>query len=388
MKSMKKRQIPLAWLQLIRQKGRFIVALSGIAFADILMLMQLGFESALYDSNVRLHQSLNADLVLISPRARNLASMSTFPRRRLQQAASITGVKSTAPLYTLYTEWKNPQTHLQNAILLFGFDLEKPAFNLPEVNQNLAKLQQPDTLVFDRASRGNYKQAIAQISEGKTVSTEMSGRTIHLEGLFTVGASFAGDGSLMTSDQNFFRIFRQQQVNQVGVGLVTLEPNADINKVVATLRTYLPEDVRVLTKQEFVEFEKEYWRNNTAIGFIFALGTMMGFMVGLIIVYQILYSDVTDHMTEYATLKAMGYRNLYLLGVVLQEALILAVLGYIPGNLIAIGLYSLTRNATNLPVFMTVSRTIYVLVLTMIMCVISGAIAVKKLRSADPADIF
>lgn len=384
---MKKRTIPLAWLQLIRQKGRFIVALSGIAFADILMLMQLGFESALYDSNTRLHQNLNADLVLISPQARNLANMSTFPRRRLYQATSLPGVESADPLYAVFADWKNPQTKRQNAILLFGFDLEKPAFNLSEINQNLDKIQQPDSLLFDRASRGEYKQIIAQIARGETVSTEMRGRTIQLKGLFTVGASFAGDGSLMTSDQNFFRI-SQRQPSEVSVGLIKLSPDADLQTVVTALKSQLPNDVRVLTRQEFVDFEKGYWRKNTAIGFIFALGTLMGFVVGVIIVYQILYSDVTDHMAEYATLKAMGYRNLYLLGVVLQEALILAILGYIPGNLIAIGLYALTRNATNLPIYMTLARALQVLILTVVMCVISGAIAVRKLRSADPADIF
>ncbi|MBD1852552.1 FtsX-like permease family protein [Cyanobacteria bacterium FACHB-502] len=385
---MKKRSIPLAWLQLIRQKGRFFVALSGIAFADILMLMQLGFESALYDSNTRLHQNLNADVVLISPQARNLANMATFSRRRLFQAASLPEVESATPLYVAFADWKNPQTRSQNAILLLGFDLEKPAFNLPEINQNLGTLQQADTLLFDRSSRGDYKQAIARIGQGETVSTEIKGRTIHLKGLFTVGSSFAADGSLMTSDQNFLRIVSQRQAGEVSVGLITLAPNANPNAVVTALKSRLPHDVRVLTRAEFIEFEEGYWRRNTAIGFIFALGTLMGFMVGVIIVYQILYSDVSDHMAEYATLKAMGYRNLYLLGVVLQEALLLAVLGYIPGNLIAIGLYSLTRNATNLPIYMTLSRTIYVLLLTIIMCVMSGAVAVRKLRLADPADIF
>ncbi|MBD2026949.1 ABC transporter permease DevC, partial [Leptolyngbya sp. FACHB-711] len=269
-----------------------------------------------------------------------------------------------------------------------GFDLEKPAFNLPEINQNLGTLQQADTLLFDRSSRGDYKQAIARIGQGETVSTEIKGRTIHLKGLFTVGSSFAADGSLMTSDQNFLRIVSQRQAGEVSVGLITLALNANPNAVVTALKSRLPHDVRVLTRAEFIEFEEGYWRRNTAIGFIFALGTLMGFMVGVIIVYQILYSDVSDHMAEYATLKAMGYRNLYLLGVVLQEALLLAVLGYIPGNLIAIGLYSLTRNATNLPIYMTLSRTIYVLLLTIIMCVMSGAVAVRKLRLADPADIF
>jgi putative ABC transport system permease protein len=121
---------------------------------------------------------------------------------------------------------------------------------------------------------------------------------------------------------------------------------------------------------------------------MFALGTGMGFVVGIIIVYQILFTDVNEHLAEYATLKAMGFTDNYLLRVVFQEALILAIFGYIPGLGISFGLYELTKAATFLPIFMSVSRSAFVLGLTILMCTISGAIAVRKLRAADPADIF
>jgi putative ABC transport system permease protein len=172
------------------------------------------------------------------------------------------------------------------------------------------------------------------------------------------------------------------------LGLITLKPGSDPQLVAKALQANLPNDVKVLTHQEFIEFEKAHWQKSTPIGFIFSLGTMMGFIVGVIIVYQILYTDVADHIAEYATLKAMGYKNLYLLIVVFQEALILSVLGYIPSIALSTGLYALTRSATNLPLFMALDRAIQVLVLTIVMCGISGAISMRKLQSADPADIF
>jgi len=187
---------------------------------------------------------------------------------------------------------------------------------------------------------------------------------------------------------NFHRILPRRHPSQVSAGLIKLKPGVDPQQMAEALKLSLPNDVRVLTKAEFIQFETKYWSENTSIGFIFTLGTAIGFVVGVVIVYQILSSDVADHLAEYATLKAMGYRNSYLLIVVFQEALILALLGFLPGSAIAFGLYGLTRNATNLPLFMTVSRAVTVLILTMIMCTISGAIATKKLRSADPADIF
>jgi putative ABC transport system permease protein len=107
-----------------------------------------------------------------------------------------------------------------------------------------------------------------------------------------------------------------------------------------------------------------------------------------VIVYQILYSDVSDHLPEYATLKAMGYSDRYLLGVLMQEALFLAVLGYVPGFFLALGLFQLAYVATLLPIGMKLNRAILVLILTIMMCLISGAISMRKLQSADPADIF
>jgi putative ABC transport system permease protein len=383
-----RQKIPLAWKQLTRQRGRFLIAVLGIAFADILMLMQLGFQDALYDSNTRLHQLLQADLILVSPTARNLTSLQTFPRRRLYQAANHPTVALAEPMYIRPGLWKNPQTKEETSILVIGYNPARSAFNLPEVNQNLSLLRFPDTLVFDRASRGSYRDTIEQITQAKPVTTELEDRRITLRGLYKVGASFGPDGSVMTSDQNFLRIFSETQSGEISLGRILLKPGSDAMAVVQELKASASSDVKVLTKAEFIQLEEDYWRRNTAIGFIFSLGVGMGFIVGIIIVYQILYSDVNDHLSEYATLKAMGYRNGYLLRVVFEEALILSVSGFIPGHLISIVLYSLTQAATNLPLAMTFARTIQVLFLTIGMCMISGAIAIRKLQAADPADIF
>ncbi|MBH8554361.1 FtsX-like permease family protein [Nostocaceae cyanobacterium CENA357] len=383
-----KHKIPLAWLQLKKQRGRFIVALCGITFANFLMLMQLGFQSALYDSNTRFHLLLQTDLIIVSRQAQNLGLLSSFPRRRLFQAANLSQVESVNPLYIRLGVWKSLETKLDESILVIGFNPDKPAFNLPQVNKNLDLIKYPDTLLFDRNANGKYQQAIASVDGGKSITTELQGHKVTIRGLYEVGASFVANASVITSDQNFLRIFSSQSAGKVNLGLIKLKPNSDANVVVKELQSYLGDDVKVLTRQEFIDFEKKYWQESGAIGFIFSLGVTIGFLVGVIIVYQIIYSDVMDHIAEYATLKAMGFRNRYLLSVVFQEALILAVLGYIPGCLISLGMYTATRNATKLPLFMTADRVIQVLILTIIMCLISGAIAMRKLNAADPADIF
>ncbi len=381
-------KIPLAWLQLSRERMRLLVAIAGISFADILMFMQLGFRDALFDSAVTLHKNLQGDIFLISPQSTATIAMKSFPARRLYQTRGFEGVKSITPVYMDFGLWKNPETRATRSILILGFNPTQSILNLPGITNNLNKIKLPDVVLFDDASRPEFGPIRQWVKQGKDVTTEVRSRRIRIGGLFTLGASFGADGNIVTSDLNFLRLYPLREKGLIDIGIIKLEPEASLKDVIKNLKQNLPNDVKILSKEEFVEFEKNYWETSTAIGFIFALGTTMGFIVGIVIVYQILYTDVADHLPEYATLKAMGYRTRYLLIVVFQEALILSILGYLPGCILAIGLYNLTRGATQLPMVMTLARAVIVLILTIIMCSISGAIAIRKLQAADPADIF
>lgn len=386
-KSLKNRT-PLGWLQLKHDKFRLLTALSGIAFADILIFMQLGFMNALYTTNTQYPRKIKGDIVLTSTQATNFNKPYTFPRRRLYQAMDVPGVESAEPVYVGSLRWRNPQTREKASMTVIGFDPAKPAFDIPEVNSQLDKVKLPDTVLFDRASRGEYDQVVSQIQQGKIVTTESDRTTITISGLFKVGASFADDGALITSDQNFMRLFPRKQPGLVSIGVIDLEEGRDPEGARMSLNTYLPDDVQAYTYDEYVATELTYIKNSTAIGFVFTLGTMMGFIVGIVIVYQVLSTDVNDHMAEYATFKAMGYKNSYLLFVVFEEAIILSLIGFFPSVAIALGLYRLTAAATALPIVLPASRAVTVLIMTIIMCAISGAIATRKLQSADPADIF
>ncbi len=381
-------KIPLAWLQVTREKTRLAVAIAGIAFADLLIFIQMGFEGALYDSAVKPHRTLQADLVLINPQFQTLFSVKSFSRERLYQALSYEGVNKVSPLYISTGQWQNPETRVSRAILVWGVDPASPAFKFPEVNQNLDQLKLLNQVLFDQAGRPEYGTIADRFNQTGTVETELNSKLISVKGLFTNGSSFAADGNVITSDSTFLQLFPDRKPEQIEVGLINLTPGADIERVRSQLIAGLPDDVKVLTTEEFAQTEKDYWASGTGIGFIFGLGVGVGFIVGIVIVYQILYADVSDHLPEYATLKAMGYTNLYLLGVLTQEALILAISGFIPALVLSFGLYQVTYAATLLPISMTIDRAVTVLVLTVIMCSVSGAIAMRKLRSADPADVF
>jgi putative ABC transport system permease protein len=381
-------RVPLAWLQLTHHKGRFLVALAGVAFAVILMFMQLGFQDALYEDAITIHKTFKADLILISPKSVALFGTSGFPLRRLYDALEVDGVATASPFYLGGGQWKNPQNQSSRDIFVLAFDPDKPIFNLAGVNQNLNTIRRADVFLFDRLSRSEFGPVAAEFSQGQPISTEINGRKIEVGGLFALGGGvMSADGLLISSDLNFLRI-NGRSLSEIDLGLLTLEPGAGLQQVRQQLMSNLLEDVKVMTKEEFLDFEQNYWKKSSPIGVIFSIGLLMGVFIGGVIVYQILYTDVTNHLAEYATLKAMGYADWYLLKTVLQESLLLAALGFIPGLIISIGLYDLTKNAARLPMATNLERVVFILSLTVLMCFVSGAIAVRKLRAVDPADIF
>lgn len=381
-------KIPLAWLQLSHEKIRLLVALAGIGFADLLMFMQLGFRDALFDSAIVLNESFRGEVFLLSPQSDTLVALESFSQGRLYQALSIKGVQAVSPVYLDLAIWKNPVTSETRAIQVIGFNPQKNILDLPGIEDNLDEIKLEDVVIFDQRSRPEFGPIPELFQQGENFTTEVASHQVRIGGLFTLGASFGADGNIVTSDLNFMRIFDGRQQGLIDVGVISLEPRVNADAVAKVLREKLPSDVRVFTREEFIAFEKKYWQTSTAIGFIFTLGTAMGFIVGTVIVYQVLYTDVADHLPEYATLKAMGYTDWYLLGVVFQEAIILALLGFLPGIGISTVLYHLAAGATNLPIRMTINRAVTVIIMTLVMCLVSGGIAVRKLRAADPADIF
>lgn len=378
---------PLAWLQLMKQKTRLAVALAGIAFADVLMFVQMGLLDSLYDGATQPLRLMKTDLVILNPQAKTLTDLPSFPRERLYQALGYEGVASVSPLYVGIAPWRNPETRINRSIMIWGIDPLRSPFTFLTDEDQLSQLALLNRSLFDQTSRPEFGPISQIIEQQGVATTEVNQKRIQTVGLFRMGASFGADGNAITSASTFLTLFPNRRSSQIDIGLIQLEPEADLNQVQAHLRAGLPDNVKVLTKAEFIQLEKDFWAVG-GTGFIFNMGTVVGFIVGTVIVYQILYTDVSDHLPEYATLKAMGYNDLYLMQVLAQEVLVLATLGFIPGFALSFGLYSLTYTVTALPVAMKTGRAITVLILTLAMCSASGLIALKKLRSADPADIF
>lgn len=383
------KRTPLAWLNLTHDRRRLALALAGIGFAVLLMCMELSFRQALFDSTVAVIRNMNADLVVTSSAKYTIIVRETFSRRRLIQAQACPDVATASPLYieAHRSNLKNRENGEALPIRVLAFNPDHPVFNMPDVERHLAELKLPDRALFDEKSKPEYGHVVP---DGPPI--ELAGHDLKVVGLFSLGTDFANDGNLITSDVTYQRLFPvsggDDPLDEIDIGLLRLKPGRDKRAAQRDLRGRLPDDVIVLTKTEFEQQERSFWETSTPIGYIFWLGTLMGFIVGSVICYQILYTDVADHLPEFATLKAMGYANRYFLGLILQEAVLLSILGFVPGVVTSEIICRIVAMLTGLKVGVHAVTAVIVLVMSVAMCVVSGSLTVRKVMQVDPAELF
>jgi putative ABC transport system permease protein len=364
-------------------------SLGGVAFAVMLMFVEMGFTNGMYDGQTCVVEKLNADLIIVNQFKETVVPKLPFPKRRLVQARAVPGVASTCALYIdeYRALWKNSQDGKQHPILVLAFDPDDEAFLIPEVLRQAPRLKVQDTVLIDSKSRDFF----GELASGTTA--ELSGHQVRVVGTFPLGPDFRVDGNIITADRTFFKCLGDPRVagtdaSRVEFGLVRIAPGRKADEVRHEIVKTLPADVHVLTKRELIDRVKDYWGNSKPVGYVFGLGTFVGFVIGVTICYQILYTGIVDHLPQYATLKAIGYPNRYLVKVVLLEALYLATIGFFPGMLASLGVYAGIQYLSAIPMHLTVPRAAIVFVLTIVMCVTSGTIAIRKAITSDPAEVF
>jgi putative ABC transport system permease protein len=407
---MRRLRVPLAWMNLTHDRRRFVLFSLGIALAVVLIFVEYGFRNALLDSNVLLMQKLNADLAVVSGRHAALPFPETFARHRLNQIAGLPGVRSVHPLYMEYylSLVRNPEESPgrrppNRPIRVIGIDPDAYLLKFPELDpapgagrSHAKELQQLGRALFDRGGKSSVDNRSESIFGAMVpgVETDLARQRIRIVGEVDLGSDFGADGTLIMSEDSFVELLRRPYSlgdprAEVEMGLVRLDPAADRRAVQRNIRNALPEgDLEVLTIDELMEHERRFWLDNTPIGFVFGLGMALSFVIGMVICYEILSSDVADHIAEYATLKAIGYRNRYLSLVVIQQALLMAASGFLPGVAISWVIYRWLSYMTSLPMWLTPGRAGFVLGLTVLMCAGSGLLALRKAQQVDPAEVF
>lgn len=381
------RRIPLAWRQLTGQKRRFYVAVCGVSFGTVLMLFQLGIYQSFMITAVRPITSMQGDLAIISADFQYILTTEAFPERRLYQALAVPAVAEVFPVRILFSSWRDPDSGTQRKMAMYGIYPFANPFILPGLEDVGALLAQPDVVLYDETSPLEFGDVAGRLQRDGVVHSEVNKHAVRVLGLFRHGRTLAVNGHLVMGMEGFRRV--TGRVGQdIELGVITLHPGASVAAVAEELNALLPNDVEVLTSEELKRREQAYWLRNTPLGFIVTSGMLIAMFVGSVIAYQTLYTDINDHMREYATLKALGLSRGYFARVVMQQAFLLPAFGFVPTLVVTGLLFRLARAKAGIPTHLAVSDTLLVAGLTLVSCAIAGLLATRRLRAADPADIF
>jgi putative ABC transport system permease protein len=382
-------RVPLALRNATSDRARLFRSAMGIGFAVLLMLMELGFHSAFLNGATVVIRALDGQLFVVSSQKFHFGGSYPFPRARILQAAGVSGIESVRPLYAAWQGalLKNPQTKQLNNVQVLAFDPDRPVFTLPEINDRLEALKLSGAIITD--SRG--RPFLGRFAVG--TETELARTRVRVVGTAPFGPDFFVNGSVIMSDRNFLRIFADRHrpggtLTEAEVGVVKLRPGADPLLIQKKMTRLLPDDVRVLTRTRFLAMQDHFESKVAPIGPIFGLGTVIGFAVGMLITYQILFADLSDQLPQYATLKAIGYGRLFLVATVAEQALIYGLAGYGPAWVVANILFRIIGGITLLPLHADPGLTIESLALTLGMCLVSGLIVVRRVIDLDPAEVF
>ena len=390
----------LALTSLLHQPGRTAVSVIGAAFAVVLVFMQLGFLGSVENTATLLYNKMRFDVLVASSEYIDMSRPGGIDRARLAQAQSADGVADVLPVTLGMGMWRNPTDDPHKGrrkwqLSMVAIDpgqldrvFQPPGpngiFDTPaEQAEMKASLGRLDEVLLDELSRPDF----GGTGMKPGTRTELNGRAVTLGGYFRAGTGFSYTGLLLMNEETLRHVVNQRP-NRVTFGLVQLHPGESAEAVKQQLIRDLPPDVKVFTREDMRRYERDYWVNRTAVGQFFYFGVLLAITVGGIFIYQMMVADIKKHLSEYATLKAMGYRFGFLFRVVVWQALYLAVAGYVIGLVAAFGLYEVAKAAARLPIWMTGERTLIVLGLTVGMCVVSGVLAVRKVQNADPADLF
>ena len=372
----------LAWRILVDQKGRTVLATGGIFIAILLIFVELGFFVAVPQGGMLIYDHLRFDLLVCSKKYVFQSQSGQFARDRLKAAMTVPAVAAASPLYLGGGKWQDPQGGLKLDITVLGLDPGADNFAVPDIERQKAALERADTVLVDGATRSLF----GSLREGRVV--EIAGRRMTIGGQYNLGTGFLGLGVALASEANFFRMFPRRPPDSVNLGLVMLKPGADPDQAARAVRAILPADTQVFTRPELVAREVAYWTIRTATGLIFGSGLVVSFIVGIMVLYQTLATQITRQLPQFATLKAIGYSNRYLNGVVLFEAWLIMAVAFLPALGAAFLIYALVRAETLLPLALSLSQLGAVFAITLLMATASAFLSLGGLRRADPAEIF
>ncbi|XZE20813.1 FtsX-like permease family protein [Pirellulaceae bacterium SH449] len=401
------RRTPVALLNLFSNPTRAAVSVGGVSFALLLVFMQMGFRGAVANTATLVYSRLVGEIVIRSPDYVHLYEPRSFDRYWLRLAESHPDIEVVTPFWVSLTRWQNPPKNPDCAdappegsfrtVGMMGVEIERPALDLVELLPLLDEIKDPNAMLMDLTTRAEYGPQNCKTfsDEDIGIRTELGNISTRIAGIFKLGTGLATNGAVLVNDVAFGRRSFIDTRTKSCLGLIQVKPGVNSEKLARDLLDWMSEfdpnaqsSIQIFSMKRQVEWERNRWLTETPIGMIFTMGVVLSFIIGAAIVYMVLATDVTSRISEFATLKAMGYSNAYVALIVMRQAWLLALAGYVISAGLSYGLYALTANLSGIPTFMTIERMVGVGLLAILMCSLSGLLAVRKLWKADPASLF
>lgn len=383
----------LAWQQTIRRGRRSLGAFLGIAGALLLVLTQLGFESALQESAVRVHRQLDGEVVVVSRNFRALRDIDWFERAGLAGAHAHPEVAGVAPLLLAPVLVRNRETGALATILGIGIDLDAPAVRIAAATAERELLRLPGRVLYDVRSQPRYGDLAGQLAtDGRTtLTTAFASATLQADlevvGTYALGNSIAVEGTLLASEATLASLAGRSR-ERLTAAVLRLAPGADARRVSQELAALLPPALRAMPVMELAAMEQHFWATQTPIGVVFGLGTIIGFVICAISIWQVLGQVMEENLPEYAVLHTMGYSGQFFAAVVVTTAVLHSLAAVPPATLGALLVYRICADATQLDMQLTALRVCFVAAGALATAIATGALAWRRLRKADPAALL
>ncbi len=373
--------IPIARKNVFQNKKRAAAAVSGIAFSVLLVFMQLGFLQGARTAAAALFERFDFDLGIVSERYKFIGAPDRFDKMRLTQALIVPEVESWMSLNISNAWWEDPDTELSSELMVFGMTLDQEFIKDPAIRSGLDGIRKNNTVLVDTYSSPGY----GDLSVGREV--EVNEKTVTITGQFKLGVSLFSDGCIIVSNHNFFRLTGNDP-REFNYGFLRIDPGADPQVVKEKLKRTLPNDILVFTREEMIQQEQDYFISVKPVGVIFQTGVVVAFIVGVVILFQVLNTDISNRLNEFAILKAMGFKSWFIYGIGVQQALLYALMSYFPALGFAYVVFKVVHALSKMPMDLTPSMALLVFSMSLTMCVISSILGLQKVRRTDPAELY
>ena len=373
--------LSMAIKNLMLHKARTFTAALGIVFAVFLMFLQIGFLQAVKKEATLLYEYFSFDLAVISPEYQFLYSPPSFDRIRLIQAKSLPDVTDTFNLNINIGGWIDPETELRSSMLMIGVDRKDHFIKEQKITSGLNNMAGRNSVLLDEFSHSDFGHR--KVGANGVINR----RNTTVVGLFQLGLFFYAEGAIIVDNQ-YFHSYARKSSRQTSIGLIQLKKGTDLTLAKKQLAMVLPEDVKVISKSELINQEQRYFVSIKPLGIIFNAGVFIALVIGIVILFQVLSTEINNRMREFATLKAIGFGNSFVYGIGVVQTMIFAIIGFIPAMILCSQVFNVIYDLSHLPTKVNLSLVSDVIILVIAMSFFSALITLQKIRRANPAELF